>query len=103
MSRLFLLIDNTINRFVNLGNELLYLLTESVMPEAVSGTPRLLEPDDKVTLMYRNFDNLITRNGVTFQETGIFNITVVTTRISKIEGVLEHGAEEKIHTKQTGS
>ena len=73
------------------------------MPEAGLDSPRLLEPDDKVTLVFRNFDNLITRNGVTSQKTRIFNITVVTTpQISKIEGVLEHGAEEKIPSKQTG-
>lgn len=79
MSRQFLLIYNIINRFINLGNELLYLLTESVMPEVGSGSPRLLEPDDKVTLVFRNFDNPITRNGVTSKKTRIFNITIVTT------------------------
>jgi len=79
MSRQFLLVDNIINRYINLGNELLYLLTESVIPESGSGSPRLLEPEDKVTFVFRNFDNLITRNGVTSQKTRIFNVTVVTT------------------------
>jgi hypothetical protein len=79
MSRQFLLIDNIINRFINLVNDLLYLLTESVTPEAGSGSPRLLEHDDKVTLMFRNFDNIITRNGVISQKTRIFNTSVMTT------------------------
>ena len=89
-------------RFINLWNELFYFLTESVMPGAESDSPRLLEPDDKVTLMFRNFDNLITWNGITSQKTRTFNITVVTTTnledlgrfsrrlrvfFSKIEGV----------------